>query len=184
MLRLIKQSRKNELDEALLVKQAKDGDHSAFEELYKLNVNKIYAVSLRISADESAAEDITQDSFVKAWLSLRSFQGESMFSTWLYRIAVNTSLIYLRKKKRKLTQFLSLSSLIKLDKRPGLFNPESMDIEKAVSRLPEKARLVFILHDVEGFRHNEIAEMMNISSGTTKAQLHRARKLLREDLER
>jgi RNA polymerase sigma-70 factor (ECF subfamily) len=118
------------------------------------------------------------------WEKLSSFRGESRFSTWLYKIAVNTSLIELRSRKRWFMRFKNFSDLLNFDKKVSISVSNSIDLEKAVSFLPEKARLVFILHDVEGYKHDEISEMLSVKSGTTKAQLHRARRLLREAMEK
>jgi len=171
-------------EEDLLIKQAKEGDTNAFEKLYRMNVSRVYATCLRISSDKTRAEELTQDVFVKVWEKLSFFRGESLFSTWLYKIAVNTSLIELRSRKRWFARFKNLSELLNFDKKISISVGNSIDLEKAVSYLPEKARLVFILHDVEGYKHDEISEMLSVKSGTTKAQLHRARKLLREAMEK
>ncbi len=170
--------------EDLLIKQAKEGDTNAFEKLYRMNVSRVYAICLRISTNKTRAEELTQDVFVKVWEKLSSFRGESLFSTWLYKIAVNTSLIELRSRKRWFARFKNFSDLLNFDKKVSISMGASIDLEKAVSCLPEKARLVFILHDVEGYKHDEISEILSVTSGTTKAQLHRARKLLREALEK
>ncbi|MDO8548697.1 MAG: RNA polymerase sigma factor [Ignavibacteria bacterium] len=170
--------------EDLLIKQAKEGDNNAFEKLYRMNVSRVYAICLRISSDKTRAEELTQDVFVKVWEKLNSFRGDSLFSTWLYKIAVNTSLIELRRRKRWFARFINFSDLLNFDKKVSISMGTSIDLEKAVSYLPEKARLVFILHDVEGYKHDEISKILSVTSGTTKAQLHRARKLLREAMEK
>jgi RNA polymerase sigma-70 factor (ECF subfamily) len=171
-------------EESLLLKQAKEGDTNAFEKLYRVNVSRVYSVCLRISSDKTRADELTQDVFVKVWEKLSSFRGESRFSTWLYKIAVNTSLIELRSRKRWFMRFKNFSDLLNFDRKVSISVSNSIDLEKAVSFLPEKARLVFILHDVEGYKHDEISEMLSVKSGTTKAQLHRARRLLREAMEK
>lgn len=170
-------------EESFLVSQAKEGNTESFEKLYKINLPRVYAVCLRISSDKMRAEELTQDTFVKAWENINSFRGESLFSTWIYKIAVNISLLDLRQRKRWYKRFKNFSNLLNFDKKVSISVSTSIDLDKAVSYLPEKARLVFILHDIEGYRHNEIAELLSVKSGTTKAQLHRARKLLREALE-
>lgn len=170
--------------EDLLIKQAKEGDTNAFEKLYRMNVSRVYAICLRISSDKMRAEELTQDVFVKVWEKLSSFRGDSLFSTWLYKIAVNTSLMELRSRKRWFARFINFSDLLNFDKKISISMGTSIDLEKAVSYLPEKARLVFILHDVEGYKHDEISEILSVTTGTTKAQLHRARKLLREAMEK
>jgi RNA polymerase sigma-70 factor (ECF subfamily) len=167
-----------------LVNQAKDGSTYAFEKLYRQNVSRVYSICLRICLDKIKAEELTQDVFVTVWEKINSFRGESLFSTWLYKIAVNVSLLELRKRKRWLARFKYFSDLLNFDKKVSISMGSSIDLEKAVAHLPERARLVFILHDVEGYKHHEISEMLSVKSGTTKAQLHRARKLLREAMEK
>jgi len=171
-------------EENLLIKEAQEGGHSAFEKLYRLNVGKVYAICLRITVDRNKAEELTQDTFVRAWENLDSFRGESLFSTWLYRIAVNVTLIHMRSNRRRFARFSSLSKLIKLSSREEHSSGIGIDIEKAITKLPLNAKMIFIMHDIEGYKHDEIAEMMSIAPGTTKAQLHRARSLLREALEK
>lgn len=167
-----------------IVREAQSGNHSAFEQLYKQNVSKIYALCLRIIADRSRAEELTQDVFVRAWENIGSFRGDSLFSTWLYRLAVNVVLVDMRSAKRRALRFFRLGDVMKFIKRVEHQPHSTMDLETAMASLPEKARMIFILHDVEGYKHEEIGEMLGITSGTTKAQLHRARKLLREVLVR
>lgn len=171
-------------EESRLISEAKSGDKSAFEKLYRMNVSRIYAICFRISADRLKAEELTQDVFVKVWEKLNTFKGDSKFSTWIYRIAVNTSLLELRKRKRWFARFRNFSELLNFDKKVSISVGNSIDFENAISFLPEKARLIFIMHDIEGYRHNEIAKILFVKTGTTKAQLHRARKLLREALEK
>jgi len=174
----------NNEEESFLISKAKEGDTNAFEKLYRINVSRVYAVCLRISCDKRRAEELTQDVFVKAWENLNSFREESLFFTWLYKIAVNTSLLELRKRKRWLARFKNFSDLLNFDKKVSISVNTTIDLDNAVSYLPKKARLVFVLHDIEGYKHDEIAELLSVKSGTTKAQLHRARKLLREAMEK
>lgn len=169
-------------NEFLIVNEARSGNHNAFEELYKKNVNRIYAICLRLIADRKRAEELTQDVFVRAWENLNTFRGESLFSTWLYRLAVNVVLVDIRSAKRRSLRFLKLSDVFKFNKKHEHNPQNSIDLEKAIAGLPEKARMIFVLHDVEGYKHEEISGMLGIAEGTTKAQLHRARKLLREVL--
>ena len=171
-------------DEARLVDEAKQGNKSAFEKLYNLNVARVYAICFRIIQQERRAEELTQDVFVKVWENLHAFRSESMFSTWIYKVAVNTSLLELRSRKRWLKRFRSFSDLLTFDKKIFISQGNSIDLEKAISYLPQKARLVFVLHDVEGYKHEEISGLLSVSVGNSKAQLHRARKLLRESLQK
>jgi RNA polymerase sigma-70 factor, ECF subfamily len=178
------ESRLTSEEETLLIKRTLKGDNSAFEQLYRVNVSAVYAVCLRVSANKEKAEELTQDVFVKAWEKLNSFRGESLFSTWLFRIAVNISLAELRSRKRWFSRFKYLGDIFNLESKFSVLPENSIDLEKAISYLPEKARIVFVLHDIEGYKHEEIAGMISKTTGTTKAQLHRARKLLKEALKK
>lgn len=164
-----------------LVARAREGDVGAFEALYRAHVGRVHAVCLRIAADSRTAEEFTQETFVRAWEMLGSFRGESAFGTWLHRIAVNTSLMNLRAHRRR-TALVGTADAegfsVHTDDPHG-----TMDLEAAIASLPPQARAVFVLHDIEGYRHEEIAGAMDITSGTSKSQLHRARMLLKEMLQ-
>ncbi len=167
------------------VKEAQEGNVAAYEELYRDNVGRVYGLCLRMAGDASLAEELTQDVFVRAWQKLGAFRGDSAFSTWLYPIAVNTALSERRSRSRRNPRFLATDDLEAYDKPERPAGPEhGIDLERALEQLPEGARAIFVLHDVEGFKHQEIAEQAGIATGTSKAQLHRARKLLREALGR
>jgi RNA polymerase sigma-70 factor (ECF subfamily) len=170
-----------------LVRRALEGDVAAFEQLYRENERRVFALCLRMSSDASLAEELTQDVFVRAWRKLDSFRGDSAFSSWLYPIAVNTALSERRARHRRTSRVFTTDDLTPFEKAPGekRAGPEvGFDLEAALRELPPGARAVFVLHDVEGFRHQEISERMGIAVGTSKAQLHRARALLREALRR
>jgi RNA polymerase sigma-70 factor (ECF subfamily) len=126
---------------------------------------------------------VTQDAFVRAWERLGTFRGESSFGTWLHRLAVNVSLNWRKSAARARRRFDEEASAADLPGRQDA-GAERMDLDQAIGRLPPGARQVFVLHDVEGFRHEEIATLMGVTEGTSKAQLHRARMLLRDHLER
>lgn len=164
--------------EAGLVSRARNGDRRAFERLYRRHVGKIYAVCLRLSGNPAHAEEYTQEAFIKAWQSLAKFRGDSGFGTWLHRIAVNTTLAHFRRSARE-SGAPAPDAEEAHDEEPGTM----LDLEAAIAQLPDGARQVFVLHDVEGYRHEEIADLAGIASGTSKAQLHRARKLLRARLD-
>jgi RNA polymerase sigma-70 factor (ECF subfamily) len=169
------------------VKRARDGEVGAFEDLYRACVGRIYATCLRLHGGRREdAEDSVQEAFVRAWRRLPSFRGEAGFPTWLHRIAVNASLDRLRTAKAREPLGMLPDDPALLERaagRPG--SPEAgIDLERAIAGLPEGARVTFLLHDVEGFRHGEIAAMTGTAEGTSKSQLHRARRLLREALER
>ena len=168
---------------------AADGDRRAFERLYHEHVNHVFSVCVRMCGDRGRAEELAQDVFVRAWQKLPLFRGESAFSTWLHRIAVNVVL-----NERKVEGRARSRAVPEPDDRDdgeeifGAHAPPShadrLDLESAIAALPPGARRVFVLHDVEGYKHEEIAEMLDITSGGSKAQLHRARLLIREALSR
>ncbi len=166
-----------------LVDRAARGDVEAFEELYRDHVGRIYLLCLRMCGDPSAAEELTQEVFVRAWQKLRSFRGESAFSTWLHRVAVNVVLGARRSTARRESRVRPAGDDLPLDFATTESHPgQTLDLERSIAALPEGARTVFILHDVEGFRHKEIARLTGLAVGTSKAQLHRARRLLRKAL--
>jgi RNA polymerase sigma-70 factor (ECF subfamily) len=164
------------------VAQAVRGDARAFRRLYEENVGRVHALARRMVGPDHANE-LTQDVFVRAWQKLHTFRGEARFSTWLHRLAVN---LILSKRSALATQrarFLADDEVLeRLPTRPH-GREHAMDFEVAITRLPEGARMIFLLHDVEGYRHEEIASLLGVTTGTTKAQLHRARMLLRGHLE-
>jgi len=165
------------------VQLAASGDRHAFERLYRDNVNRVYAVCVRMCGDRTRAEELAQDAFVRAWERLPQFRGESAFSTWLHRLTVNVVLEAQRTERRNRARTESDDVL---DDAPPIMrrehHAEKMDLAVAIAALPPGARAVFALHDVEGYKHEEIAEMLDITAGGSKAQLHRARRLLREAL--
>jgi RNA polymerase sigma-70 factor (ECF subfamily) len=168
---------------------ARTGDPRAFERLYRAHVDRVFSLCVRMAGDRVIAEELTQDCFVRAWERLSSFRGESAFGTWLYRLAVNVVLNARktagRARKRFVTEDGDDERSEPSGERESYQNPGTiLDLEQAVAALPPGARRVFVLHDVQGYRHEEIAEMLGITSGGSKAQLHRARLLLRGALER
>jgi len=167
-----------------IVRRSQAGDVKAFEELYREHEGRVFAVCLRMIANTSRAEELTQDVFVRVWEMLGTFRGESAFSSWLHRVAVNVVLVNIRSQQRYQQRVTTVDDLESYDRENSLSRPgESIDLETAMTRLPKQARAIFVLHDIEGYRHEEIAKSMGLAVGTTKGQLHRARKLLREVLE-
>lgn len=163
------------------VRRARAGDRAAFRRLYEQHVGRVYALCLRLTGDGDEAEDRTQEAFVRAWQKLGSYRGESAFSTWLHRLTVNVVLTEQRSSSRRERRAIVAGEgapRVTPAPRAGL----RMDLERAIAALPPGARAVFVLYDVEGYGHEEIAEMTGIAAGTSKAQLHRARRLLREAL--
>jgi RNA polymerase sigma-70 factor (ECF subfamily) len=168
-----------------LVRRAQAGDQTAFRDLYHQLAGRVYALCLRLTGDAGAAEERTQDVFVRAWDKLRSFRGESAFSSWLHRLAVNVVMNERRTTIRREQRVTPMATPEVLERGKG--EPTvglSIDLERAIAALPEGAREVFVLYDIEGYSHGEIAELTGIAEGTSKAQLFRARQLLREKLNR
>jgi RNA polymerase sigma-70 factor (ECF subfamily) len=168
------------------IRRAQSGDVDAFELLYREHSGRIYALCLRLKAgDSSDATELMQDVFVRAWRRLSTFRGDCAFSSWLHRLAVNTMLENARSDSRRIARVLPMDDTSRLAGAARSSGVElKMDMEDAIASLPRGARLAFVLHDVEGYQHQEIAEQLSVSVGTVKAQLHRARRLLRERLER
>jgi RNA polymerase sigma-70 factor (ECF subfamily) len=173
-------------EERALVARAQAGDLEAFEALYRANVGRVYALCYRMAGDATLAEELAQDVFVRAWQRLGSFRGESALSSWLHPLTVNVALSERRSRRRRTSRLMSTDDPAAFERPPRTpAGPEAgVDIDRALETLPPGARSVFVLHDVEGFKHEEIARMTGVATGTSKAQLHRARKLLREALER
>ena len=172
----------SEADEDTLVQRARSGDSRAFERLYREHSGKVYGLCLRMTRDVAMAEDCTQETFINAWRALDRFQTRSSLSTWLHRIAVNVALA----KRRKFTPVLESveeSEGEAVESEWTLETPLEVDeIETAIGALPEGARDVLVLYAIYGYSHAEAAEMLGVAEGTCKAQLHRARGLLRERL--
>jgi RNA polymerase sigma-70 factor (ECF subfamily) len=168
------------------IRRAQAGDVDAFELLYHEHSARIYALCLRLKAgDSSDATELMQDVFIRTWRRLSTFRGDCAFSSWLHRLAVNTMLENARGDSRRTARVLSMDDTSRLSGAARSSGVElKMDMENAIASLPKGARLAFVLHDVEGYQHQEIAEQLSVSVGTVKAQLHRARRLLRERLER
>jgi RNA polymerase sigma-70 factor (ECF subfamily) len=168
-----------------LVARACDGDEDAFGDLYRAHAGRVYALCLRLEADTVRAEELTQDVFVHAWERLATFRGESAFGTWLHRLAVNVVLTSRRSAWRRTRRVITAEDPAALERAeehagPGL----RLDLDQAIAALPPGARAIFVLHDVEGYQHGEIAALMGVAEGTSKTQLFRARRLLRKALER
>lgn len=173
-------------ERAGLVQRAQAGDVGAFELLYREHSGRTYALCLRlVGGDSNDATELLQDVFIRAWRKLDTFRGDSAFASWLHRLTVNTLLHNARTDRRRTARVLPMDDTSRL---PGAARASGvelrMDMDKAIASLPKGARLAFVLHDVEGYQHQEIAEQLGISVGTVKAQLHRARRLLRERLEK
>jgi RNA polymerase sigma-70 factor (ECF subfamily) len=166
------------------VRNAMAGDARAFERLYRSHVARVYALAVRL-VDEDWAEDLTQEVFIRAWDKLSTFGGRARFGTWLHRLAVNLILSRRGTLRNRQNRRAGGDDVVGLQAAPKLANPlVRLDLEAAVRMLPDRAREVFVLYDVEGYSHEEIAELTGVSVGTSKSQLHRARMIMREYLER
>ena len=179
----------DKLTEAEAIERAKQGDQSAFKLLYDLHKRRVFSLCLRMTQNTASAEDLTQEAFLQLFRKIGTFRGESAFSTWLHRMAVNVVLMQLRKKNLPI---IPLDDATEGDeegtvkKEPGAPDErltgsiDRLRLQRAVDSLPPGYRTIFILHDVEGYEHNEIAEMVGCSIGNSKSQLHKARLKLRE----
>lgn len=185
-----KKQQSNKLSEAEAIERAKLGDAEAFEALYNLHKRRVYSLCLRMTANTAAAEDLTQEAFLQLFRKIGTFRGESAFSTWLHRMSVNVVLMQLRKKGLPV---VSLEETMETEedaprKELGADDPrlagsvDRMQLQRSIASLPPGYRMIFLLHDVEGYEHNEIAQMVGCSIGNSKSQLHKARMKLREIL--
>jgi RNA polymerase sigma-70 factor, ECF subfamily len=158
-----------------LIAAARGGDVRAFESLYRALSPAVYGLCLRLVRDPAEAQDCLQETFVRAWRRLAEFRGDSRLATWLHRIAVNEALA----RKRKTSTEQRHLSAVDSGKRYATNDPATLqDVERAIAKLPERAREVFVLHAIYGYAHEEVASMLAVTVGTSKTQLHRSRKLL------
>jgi RNA polymerase sigma-70 factor, ECF subfamily len=177
--------------DAALLMRAQGGDHQAFAQIYSLHKRRIYSLCLRMVGNFAEAEDLTQEAFLQLHRKIATFRGDSAFSTWMHRLAIHVVLMHLRKKSLSL---ISLDEAMEpaVEDRPGRSfgapDPtlsgaiDRLALQRAVDTLPAGYRLIFVLHDIEGYEHNEIAEMLECSIGNSKSQLHKARLKLRDAL--
>lgn len=180
--------------EQALVARAQRGDVAAFETLYRTNAPRVHALALRLTGDAREARELTQDVFVHAWRRLTAFRGDAALASWLHRITVNTLFMRVRGDRRRAARIRTDSDRDERDGAvdtdgeqgsvPAVDIAQAVDLERAIAALPPGARQVFVLHDVVGYRYDEIAELTGLAEGTLRAQLHRARRLLMEALER
>jgi RNA polymerase sigma-70 factor (ECF subfamily) len=167
-----------------LAQRSAEGDSEAFEQIYRRHFRRVYALCLRMLGDPTQAEDLTQDVFVNLFNKIGSFRGESAFTTWLHRMTVNQVLMYFRKASTR-SEHTTDEGETPIQIVRGTENPNAMPVvdrialERAIAQLPPGYRTVFVLHDVEGYDHDEIARMLEVSEGTSKSQLHKARLKLR-----
>jgi RNA polymerase sigma-70 factor (ECF subfamily) len=179
------------MSEAEAIEGAKQGNGQCFELLYSMHKRRVYSLCLRMIGNVEAAEDFTQEAFLQLYRKITSFRGESAFSTWLHRLAVNVVLMHLRKKGLPV---VSLEETLEPNEEGGpqkdfgckdqilAGSIDRLVLERAIENLPPGYRIIFVLHDIEGYEHNEIAEMLGCSVGNSKSQLHKARMKLRDVL--
>ena len=178
----------DELGEAEAIERAKQGDAEAFQALYDRHKRRVYSLCLRMTANTAEAEDLTQEAFLQLYRKIGTFRGESAFSTWLHRLSVNVVLMQLRKKSLPVVS-LEESTQGEEDTPKKDFGAEDialagsidrLQLQRAVESLPPGYRTIFVLHDVQGYEHNEIAKIVGCSIGNSKSQLHKARMKLRD----
>lgn len=172
-----------------LVASAARGDVRAFEQLYARCAGRVFAVCLRMTGDRQRARELAHDAFVRAWERLATFRGESAFETWMHRLTVNVVLAATRGERRRTARLVDADDdgdtvSLAAFSRTAPDVDARVDLERAIAALPPRARQVFVLHDVEGFRHDEIADRLDLQPGSVRAQLHRARQLIMRMLSR
>jgi RNA polymerase sigma-70 factor (ECF subfamily) len=182
----------NEFHEAEAIERAKQGDAQAFQDLYEKHKRRVYSLCLRMTANTAEAEDLTQEAFLQLYRKIGTFRGESAFSTWLHRLSVNVVLMHLRKKNLPVVSLEETTQGGEEDSPKKDFGAEDLalagsidrlQLQKAVDDLPPGYRTIFVLHDIEGYEHNEIAGIVGCSIGNSKSQLHKARMKLRDLLQ-
>jgi RNA polymerase sigma-70 factor (ECF subfamily) len=167
---------KSELD---LIRLVQAGDKQAYNRLYKQYIGKVYGLCFRLTGEKMLAEDAAQEVFIQLWRKIGNYQGDSKFSTWLHTVTSNITISYLRKQRGWLQRMFNIEDSVAMHEEAQASSAE-VDLESYIVRLPERARIVFVLHAIEGYRHEEVAEMTNMAVGSSKAQFHRAKKLMKE----
>jgi RNA polymerase sigma-70 factor (ECF subfamily) len=184
-----RQRQGSEFNEAAAIERAKQGDAQAFQELYDKHKRRVYSLCLRMTANTAEAEDLTQEAFLQLYRKIGTFRGESAFSTWLHRLSVNVVLMHLRRKSLPVVSLEETTQVGEDDTPKKDFGAEDLalagsidrlQLQKAVNDLPPGYRTIFVLHDIEGYEHNEIAGIVGCSIGNSKSQLHKARMKLRD----
>jgi RNA polymerase sigma-70 factor (ECF subfamily) len=184
-----KNRQSTEFDEAAAIGRAKQGDAEAFQSLYDRHKRRVYSLCLRMTANTAEAEDLTQEAFLQLYRKIATFRGESAFSTWLHRLSVNVVLMHLRRKSLPVVSLEETTQAGEEDTPKKDFGAEDLalagsidrlQLQRAVNDLPPGYRTIFVLHDIEGYEHNEIAGIVGCSIGNSKSQLHKARMKLRD----
>lgn len=165
--------------EMTLINKVKDGDREAYQQLYQQYVGQVFALAWRLTGDRQLAEDATQEVFVQMWRKIGNYRGDSKFTTWLHSVTSNVTISYMRKQRGWFSRMMNIED-------SGAENYEAdqatdlSDLDQLIMKLPERARIVFVLHAVEGLRHEDIANQLDMAVGSSKAQFHRAKQLLKE----
>lgn len=165
-----------------LIKSTQTGDTDAFRQLYDIYLPNVYGLCYRLCADKSQAEDATQEVFIQLWHKIQNYNGSAKFSTWLYSVTSNITISYIRKQKGWWQKMFNLDDTSH-NSQEAESSMYDTDLERWIYRLPERARWVFVLHAIEGYRHEQIADLLDIAVGTSKAQFHRAKQLIEEWLD-
>lgn len=176
-LKLVEPSSTEEREIASLVARAQGKDKAAFKCLYDKYLSQVYGLCWRLCADKSLAQDACQEVFIQLWTKLDNYRGDSSFSTWLHRVTSNVTISYLRKQRSWWQKMMNIEQTAYAEQTAESSMFDS-DLEQWLVKLPERARLVFVLHAIEGFRHEQVADMLDIAVGTSKAQMNRARTLM------
>ena len=168
----------NQSEEAL-ISSAKRGNKQAFHSLYEMHIARVYALCYRLTGEKGMAEDASQEVFIQVWKKLDNFDGQSLFSTWLHSVTANITISYMRKQKGWVQRMFNLEAST-IHEMAAESNSTDIDLEALIIKLPERARMVFVLHALEGYRHEEVATMLNMAVGSSKAQFFRAKQLLKD----
>jgi RNA polymerase sigma-70 factor (ECF subfamily) len=162
-----------------LIQAVQGGDIQAYNRLYQEYIGQVYGLCYRLTGEKMLAEDAAQEVFIQLWKKINNYKGDSKFSTWLHAVTSNITISYMRKQKGWLQKMFNIEDSVAMNAQAE-GSSSTIDIERYVARLPERARLVFVLYAIEGYRHEEIATMTNMAVGSSKAQLHRAKQLLKK----
>ncbi|MEP0354359.1 MAG: RNA polymerase sigma factor [Paraglaciecola sp.] len=165
--------------EADLIKAVQNGDKQAYNTLYSQYIGQVYGLCYRLTGEKTLAEDAAQEVFIQLWRKVGNFRGQSKFSTWLHTVTSNVTISYIRRQKGWLQKMFNIEDSAAMNEE-AQGSSASVDLESYVVRLPERARIVFVLHAIEGYRHEEIAAMTDMAVGSSKSQFHRAKQLLKE----
>ena len=162
-----------------LIKAVQAGDKQAYNRLYQAYIGQVYGLCYQLAGEKMLAEDATQEVFIQLWRKIGNFKGDSKFSTWLHTVTANITISYIRKQKGWLQKMFNIEDSVAMNALAEE-SSSSVDIESYVVRLPDRARIVFVLHAIEGYRYEEIATMTHMAVGSSKAQFHRAKQLLKQ----